>query len=360
MVFDFAFSSRLEAHALRLRRTNVQGNRAAGLRGCRLSAVSHQSGTVNDEPDLDFSPTDSRWLKADSPCILALALALLGTGLNAARADVALNGINVTYHGGALIQHVKVVPLLYGSSWAGKTTPAYLMGFLQTFFTDGRYLANLAQYSAGGYQIGKGTAVNPLVDPAVLPKVDSEHTATGIRYQVTDDQIQTEIKAQYSAGKLPPPDADTLYMVCVSPDVVVVAGGGDSENNFAAYHDYASDGGYAYAVIAPTGDSTSQAASTPSGYPGTLFNLDLTTGISHEIAEAVTDPQSDGWYDDSQNPLNGAEIADLADLLNAIGLITDEQLYPLLTGADGTRYAVEAVWSNQGKTLAAFAALPSP
>ena len=44
---------------------------------------------------------------------IALGLALIGTGINAAHADVSLDGIKVTYHGGALIQHVKVAPLLY-------------------------------------------------------------------------------------------------------------------------------------------------------------------------------------------------------------------------------------------------------
>jgi hypothetical protein len=286
--------------------------------------------------------------------IIALGAALAGIG-PAARADVPLNGINVTYHGGALIQHVKVVPLLYGSSWQGTTTPAYLKGFLQTLFMDGRYLGILAQYSAGGYTIGNGTAVDPVVDPAVLPKADSEHAGSGIRYQITDDQIQAEIKALFSTSKVPPPDANTLYVLCTPSDVVVIAGGGDSESSFAAYHDYASDGGYAYVVITLTGESTTKRATSPTGYKGTLFNRDLTLGISHELAEAVTDPQGDGWYDDDPSgQLGMLEIVDIPDLLNSLGLITDDQLYPLLTGSDGTRYAVETVWSNQGRTLAAF------
>jgi hypothetical protein len=285
---------------------------------------------------------------------IALGTALIGTGLTA-RADVALNGIQVTYQGGPLIQHVKVVPLLYGSSWKGKTTPTYLQGFFQTLFTDGRYMANLAQYSAGGYQIGNGTTLDPLVDLAVLPKVDSEHAATGVRYQVTDDQIQTEIEAQFSAGKLPPPDADTLYVVCFPPDVVVIALGSNSEYGFVAYHDYAADAGYAYAVITLTGEDSSEVVRTPTGYRGTLLNRDLTTGITHELAEAVTDPQGDGWSDE-----NLGEIADIPVYLNYDGWITDDQLYALLTGADGTQYVVQSVWSNQGRTLATFGPAASP
>ena len=108
-------------------------------------------------------------------------------------------------------------------------------------------------------------------------------------------------------------------------------------------------------MIAPTGDDPSQVAKTPTGYRGPLLNRELTADISHELAEAVTDPQGDGWSDDNQG-----EIADIPVTLNDLGLITDDQLYALLTGADGTRYAVQAVWSNQGRTLAAFAAMPAP
>jgi hypothetical protein len=285
---------------------------------------------------------------------IAVGLTLVGAGVGAVQADVPLNGINVAYHGGSLMQHVKVVPILYGSSWQGKTTGDFIKGFLQTLFADGRYVANLAQYSAGGYTIGSGSTVDPVMDAVTLPKVDSEHAATGIRYQVTDDQIQAEIKAQYSTSKVPPPDANTLYVVFVYYDTVVIAGGGDSEYNFAAYHTYSTDGGYAYAVVCPTGDLPALVANTPTGYHSPLFNRDLTAGLSHELTEAITDPQSDGWYDEALNQIGGGEIADIADLLNAFGLITDDQIYQLLTGPDGTKYAVVAVWCNQGRTIEAF------
>jgi len=186
-----------------------------------------------------------------------------------------------------------------------------------------------------------------VVDAAVLPKVDSEHAARGIHYQVTDDQIQAEIKAQFGAGKLPPPDADTLYVVIVQYDTVVIAAGGDSENDFAAYHDYSSDGGYAYAVVCPTFDDPSQVANTPTGFHAALFDRDTVAGLSHEMAEAITDPQGTGWWDK-----NLGEIADIPVYLNAFGFITDDQLYPILTGTDGTQYVVQSVWSIKGRTLA--------
>jgi hypothetical protein len=288
----------------------------------------------------------------------ALVCGLLAAFPAAAGADVALNGVNVSYHGGALLQHVKVAPLLYGSSWQGGQGAAYVKGFLTALFSDGRYMANLAQYSAGSLRIGSGSAVDPVVDAATLPKVSTRLAARGVLYQVSDTQIQSEIQAQIAAGKLPAADADTCYVVCVPADVVVTAGSESSETSFDAYHSYDTPGKFAYAVIAPTGSATAQLVDTPTGYNSTLFNRTLTAGITHELAEAVTDPQGDGWFDPNQ--LFGGEIGDIPATLNGLSFITDDQFYALLTGADGTKYAVQQVWSNQDRGPAAFAAAVSP
>ncbi len=287
-------------------------------------------------------------MRSDQPARLlaqaALVCSLLAGGPTPARAELALKGIQVTYHGGALLQHVQVVPLLYGASWQGSAATGYLQGFLQTLFADGRYLANLAQYSAGGLQISNGTALDPVVDAAVLPKVRASQAAAGVRYEVTGMQVLAEIKAQVTAHQLPSPAADTLYLVCVPADVVVIDGNEDSENDFAAYHDYDTEIGAAYAVITGTGDR-----------PAT-FNRDLTIAVSHELAEAVTDPHDGGWFD--ENKPDGGEIADIPDTLNYYGFITDDQLYDVLTGTDGSSYVVQKVWSNQAEAPVAFVPIP--
>jgi hypothetical protein len=192
----------------------------------------------------------------------------------------------------------------------------------------------------------------------VLGKVDAAHSAPGIHYQITDDEIQAELKAQITAGKLPAPDANTFYAVVLQYDVVAIAGDADSESGFAAYHYYDPDIGAAYAVIAPTFLSpTLPLPDSPTGYSSTYFNRHLTTGITHEMAEAVTDPVVDsnggsGWYVSN----SGEEIADIPATLNSLGYITDDQFFDLLTGADGTKYAVQRVWSVKDKTPMAFAA----
>ena len=94
-----------------------------------------------------------------------LPLALLILGISAVPSGAQrpnrnpLNNIQVTYHGGPLLQNVRVATLFWGSNWKSSALPDYFNGFFQALFADGRYMANLAQYSAGSYTIGNGSFV---------------------------------------------------------------------------------------------------------------------------------------------------------------------------------------------------------
>jgi hypothetical protein len=264
------------------------------------------------------------------------ALILAVPGLARAQGGGDLSHIHVTYHGGALMQHVKVFPLYWGKEWSGAKLTGYFNSFFPALFADGRYMANLAQYSAGGYQIGKGEFGAAATDPVAPPAT------------VTDAQIQDEIRSQIAAGKLSQPGADTLYVVFTPPHVLVVdSQGEDSEHNFLGYHDYASDGQFSYAVIAYNeGDQV--------WYDARL----MTVVISHELAEAVTDPdpqlqerRQGGWYDEK----NG-EIGDIPAALFVTGRIEAKQFGPVLTAADGTRY----VWCRRSGATGTMRRSPSP
>jgi hypothetical protein len=247
-----------------------------------------------------------------------------------------LRHIQVTYFGGPLLSHARVSTLFWGAGWKQSSLPGYFNNFFRELFADGRYLANLAQYGTPSMPIGNGTFVATASDPAALGD------------QVTDDQIQEEIRAQVAAHALPAPDANTVYVVFTPPHVVVVdATGADSVNDFAGYHDYffgGQGGGFAYAVI-PYDDQSRDARL-------------LTIAASHELAEAVTDPQPTqstlGWYD-----RRNGEIGDIPPLLYLAGRIGVTDLVDVLVGRDGTRYAVQKIWSVQDGKPVAFAAASS-
>lgn len=133
---------------------------------------------------------------------------------------------------------------------------------------------------------------------------------------ITNDQIQADIQAMIKSGQLQAPDANRLYVVYVEPGVVIHLGSDASNTTFLGYHGAfagTTAGGAAadihYAVISYPGAPNFTAASQ-----GFTSNLNEMTAVtSHELAEAVTDPNVNyktlGWYDDQ---LNG-EIGDLAE-----------------------------------------------
>jgi hypothetical protein len=230
---------------------------------------------------------------------------------------------NPTYHGGPLLQHARVATLFWGPDESD--VPGYFNRFFQALFADGRYMANLSQYSAGAYRIGNGQLVATDTDSAPPP------------VRVTDAQIQVEIGAEILAGKLPAPQADSLYVVFIPPKVLVADPDGiESLHNFSGYHTYCEAGGFAYAVVLSESRD------------------EMTTIASHELAEAVTDPRSDswatvGWIDDRLG-----EIGDIPQNLYAAGRIGKDEYLDVLLGPDGTRYAVQKVWSVKDGAPAAF------
>jgi hypothetical protein len=130
-------------------------------------------------------------------------------------------------------------------------------------------------------------------------------------------------------------------VVFTSPNTVVVdSNGEDSVNNFYGYHGYATNtavGDFAYAIIA---------------FPSDGWHL--TPTASHELAEAVTDPQVNagtlGWYDD-----NNGEIGDIPVALYYAGRISETDELDILVGGDGTKYIVQKEWSVRDGAPVAFA-----
>src|SRR5579883_2864234 len=85
-----------------------------------------------------------------------------------------LDHIQVYYHGGMLLQNVKVVTVFWGLNWQQDPMHDYFNNFFQALFADGRYLANLSQYSQNGYTIGNGQFLGTAIASAAPPAVVSD------------------------------------------------------------------------------------------------------------------------------------------------------------------------------------------
>jgi hypothetical protein len=215
----------------------------------------------------------------------------------------------IGFGGGAVVDHVQVQALFYGTYWStsdGQQSGADINGYL-SYLVDSPFMDTMNEYGVGrGAFLGNG-----IVEPGLLGAAS-----------VSDATIQVQIANDITAGRLPGASIGTLYIVFTPPNVAVISGGQSSLLDFFGYHDifrYGATGTVNYAVIPnPVGNGTNGSM--------TVFQT-ITHTVSHELSEAVTDPDGAGWVD----PVSGDEIADVADQPGNIAFLND--------------YVVAGLWS---------------
>jgi hypothetical protein len=205
----------------------------------------------------------------------------------------------VTYHGGSVIPQVQVQALYYGSGWTGSpsvtptTLDTYLNSVVKSPFMDA--------LTRAGYGVGEGTAVAGYVDTtAPLPPIThGSHTTNNL----TENVIEQEIVTQINASHLEQPTDSTLYVVYVQPNVAIQLGRSLSTGGLLGYHDdffVRINGKFTdirFAVIAYPGGTGPNSSITGAPSVNGATEDDLTVVTSHELAEAVTDPDFFSWYD---------------------------------------------------------------
>jgi hypothetical protein len=212
----------------------------------------------------------------------------------------------VSFFGGNVLSGVQAQALYLGnefSSTPASAEPATLDAFLKDI-TGGPYLQALAR---AGYNVGPGSAVAGAVD----------NTSLTVGSTISDAFIRSRLQADVKSGLLQAPNANTLYVVYVEPDVAVNLGFGQgtTQQGILGYHTafLAANGApIRYAVVvSPSG------AAHNSVLPEATTAIDQLTAVtSHELAEAVTDPDINsnvnngrlGWFD----PRRG-EIGDITE-----------------------------------------------
>jgi hypothetical protein len=223
----------------------------------------------------------------------------------------------VTFHGGALLTNVEVEPMYYGLDWAFNTTNLAEVLQFNAFLSKTVNSSYMDMLNSAGYGVGRGTTSASDIFAA---KVDNTQF-------LTDTQIRTALTSEITNGNLRSPDANRLYVVFVEPNVAIEAGTEHSLADFLGYHRafaYQNQDVH-YAVIAFPGGSIPLSTTTNNTvFNGTFPNATIpwltafdtmTEAASHELAEAVTDPNASyktkGWNDDTLG--NGGEVGDLAN-----------------------------------------------
>jgi hypothetical protein len=255
----------------------------------------------------------------------------------------------LTYHGGALVLNPDVVLIFWGSQWL--TDQVHIdarvaLGALYQQIGTSQYACSWGEYAVGAGPVGAGTYDPQSPDIiSTAPPLQFCHLGDS-QPQLCDQTIQQQIVAEATAGHVPAPTDNTVYVVVPPQDVAVEAsdgstGCGGTSFYFCGYHDSFIAAGhpnpFRYAVLpfpCTSGQFTCffDSQQTPRG--------SLQIIGSHELAEIATDPDAPpvgarGWFSDRTL----SENADICESFSCQGeLSVGAQTFP-----------VNSLWSNLAK-----------
>jgi hypothetical protein len=245
----------------------------------------------------------------------------------------------VSFFGGNLLPQVQAQALYLGNQFTSapaNAETATLDAFLKDL-TGGPYMQALAR---AGYNVGPGSAVAGAVDPTSLTAGST----------ISDAFIRARLQADVNSGLLQAPNANTLYVVYVAPDVAVNLGlgQGTTQQGILGFHTAfvgANGAPIRYAVVVSPGG-----AAHNSVLPEARTALDQLSAVtSHELAEAVTDP-------DVNSNVNNGRLGFFDTQRGEIGDITENNpnAFVRLNGN-----LVQEVADRNDQLLPIFAAPPS-
>lgn len=247
-------------------------------------------------------------------------------------------GAHLVYNGGPLMDDAKLVGVFFDELGGGAyALRAQMDGFLR-WIGGSDIFTEEGEYNTGGFVLAPGSYLGafdlslsgstppppppPGQSPCVqclegcisgpcanaasvhLEKAKNKHRQAALAAAGTvlqDSDVQTLLTNAITSGAVPAPDANTLYVMFFPTGVVVQMGSDASCQTFCGYHSDFADGrmDVKYAVL-PFPDCA--------GCTAGLAPFDALTAITtHEIAEAITDPDpGSGWYDQ-----NNGEVGDI-------------------------------------------------
>ena len=244
--------------------------------------------------------------------------------------DAAAPKANLQYYGGPVVESASIVAVLWGASVDAEV--ATRIGDFYQAVAASRYLGWLSEYDPpdGKHHIGQGTL-------AGVFEISPSHKGRAL----TDAAIEKELAAQIRKGVLPASSPDTIYMIHFPPGVSITMGGSSScqAGGFCGYHSsFRSRRNHVRYAVLP---DMSAGSGCDTGCGGGAPFATVTSVASHELVEAVTDPDVGlakslaaplAWYDAS----NG-EIADIC-------AGHDGKLH-----AGGSVWTVQKEWSNKAR-----------
>jgi Phosphate-induced protein 1 conserved region len=235
------------------------------------------------------------------------------------------NGIS--YHGGPLILGTTHAYYIWYGNWSGNTATTILDN-LASSIGGSLYFAINTTYSDGSN--------NHVSNAVTLAGSTTDNYLQGTA--LSDAAVQSVVASAISSGRLPK-ETNAVYFVLTSADVNETSG---FCTQYCGWHTHATISGsdIKYSFVGNP-DRCPSACEAQTTSPNNNAGADgMASIISHELEEAVTDPDLNAWYD-----RRGQENADkCAWTFGATPTASNGSAYNMVLG--GSQYLIQQNWVN--------------
>lgn len=213
-----------------------------------------------------------------------------GYAVATGRKNTGANGIN--YHGGPLILGTTNVYYIWYGNWAGNTATSILPDLIAGLSGSPYYNINTSYYDGASVAVTNST---------LLKKSVTDNYSRGTA--LADADVTAVVSNAITSGALPA-DPNAVYFVLTSADVNETSGFCTS---YCGWHTHGTIAGQdiKYSFVGNPDRCPSACEAQTTGPNGNAGADGMASVLTHELEEAVTDPDLNAWYDGS-----GAENAD--------------------------------------------------
>jgi len=192
------------------------------------------------------------------------------------------NGIS--YHGGPVMLGTNHIYYIWYGNWSGNTANSILTNLAQHIGGSPYFNINTTYYNSSNTHVSNSVQY-------FSSTTDNYSHGTSL----SDAAIQAVVSSAITSGRLPM-DASAVYFVLTSADVTASSG---FCTQYCGWHTHGTVSGtdikYAFIGNPDRCPSACEAQTTsPNGNAGADGMASI---ISHELEEAVTDPDLNAWYD---------------------------------------------------------------
>ena len=280
-----------------------------------LSIASLSAQTVRQDNADELMPTGKGWGERDAHA----------QGNAKPSGGARTNGIS--YHGGPVMLGTTNVYYIWYGNWSGNSANSILTNLASNIGGSSYFNINTTYYN------GSGTHVSNAVHYAGSTTDNYSHGTS-----LSDSAIQAVVSSAISSNKVPK-DTNAVYFVLTSADVTASSG---FCTQYCGWHTHGTISGsdikYSFVGNPDRCPSACEAQSTsPNGNAGADGMASI---ISHELEEAVTDPDLNAWYDS-----RGQENADkCAWTFGTTSTASNGSKYNVTLG--GMNYLIQRNWVN--------------